>query len=295
MSTAGHPVSCVGLQFAYRGRPPVTNGVSLTIGRGEIFCLLGPNGAGKTTLIRQITGDLRPASGTVEVLGVDPAKNPSRIKRRLGIIPQTVSLFENLSVRGHLECFAAIKGIASAARAGAIAEVVAACAIDPLLDRPARALSGGQQRSVLVALALLGDPDVLILDEPTVGLDPLARRDIWRAVEAQRRRGKAILLTTHHLEEAERLATRLAFIDKGAITHQGTQAEFLAMLDFRVKLTERGAADDGGDVVHLLGSLDEARTLAATRGAGDFSISAANLEDVYVHLAGGAAMAVTPL
>jgi ABC-2 type transport system ATP-binding protein len=286
MSEQQVPIECRRLAFAYRGQPAATCDVSLTLRAGDLFCLLGPNGAGKTTLIRQIIGDLRPSSGQVRVFGMDPARSQALVKRRMGVIPQTVGLFENLSVMGHLDCFAAIKGVPQARRRAAIDEVVQSCGLVALLSRPARALSGGQQRSVLVALALLGDPDVLILDEPTVGLDPVARRAIWEAVEIQRRRGRTILLTTHHLEEAERLATRIGFMKRGVLTHQGALSELVDLMGCRVKLREGASASGEDGAVHLLGTVEQAQELARRKGLDSYSVSPVSLEDVYFRLAG---------
>lgn len=201
----------------------------------------------------------------------------------MGVIPQTVALFDNLSVKGHLKHFAAIKGIPARARASAIAAAIQACGIDGFLDRPARALSGGQQRSVLVALALLSDPPILILDEPTVGLDPVARRTIWQAIETQKRNGKAILLTTHHLEEAEELATHIGFISGGVLTHQGTLAQLYDRLELRVKLTTT-RKDDRGKERLFVATYEEAHARARNMGIADYAVGGITLEDVYFHL-----------
>jgi ABC-2 type transport system ATP-binding protein len=285
MEEGKQPIFCEGLRFAYKGKPLVNCDINLTIGRAELFCLLGPNGAGKTTLIRQITGELIPLSGTVRVFGQNPARSLSQTKLSMGVIPQSVSLFENLSISRHLTSFAAIKGIKRRERISAIEAVVESCGIGELLERPARALSGGQQRSVLVALAMLGDPPILILDEPTVGLDPVSRRSIWQAIERQREAGKAVLLTTHHLEEAERLATHVGFISDGKLQHQGAKAELLSLLQFPIKITF--AADLGGTRKTLYAkSHEEAQEMVSALGT-DYAVAKTTMEDVYFQLAGG--------
>jgi ABC-2 type transport system ATP-binding protein len=282
---AAAAISCDGVSFAYKDGSLATDGVDLAIRPGELLCLLGPNGAGKTTLIRQITGELRPTAGAVRIFGRDPARAQRETRARLGVIPQHVALFESLTVRQHLVHFAGLRGLRPAAAAAAVARTLATCGLEAFVDKRAGALSGGQQRSALFALALLGDPDILILDEPTVGLDPAARRALWSVIEDQRRLGKAILLTTHYLDEAERLATRIGFLAKGRLTHQGRLDDLRALLGGRVKL----AAGAHGPS-ELVDSVEAAEALARGRGLSAYSIAPVTLEDVYFQLAGDAAL-----
>lgn len=283
-------VRCEGLAYRYPNGFSATRGVDLTVRRGELYCLLGPNGAGKTTLIRQLTGSLTPTEGRVTIFGKEPGRASGAARRRMGIIPQHVGLFDALTVREHLFHIGALKGLSGGDLAKSIAKVVAASQIDDLLPKRARTLSGGQQRSVLFALALLGDPDLLILDEPTVGLDPVARRVIWNAIDAQKAAGKAVLLTTHYMDEAETLATRLGFYAQGRITHEGTVEELRAGLGKTVRLLAEH--DDGKPRVYWTDTVEEAQTLARRERLSSFSIGKASLEDLYLRLARGGGDAV---
>jgi ABC-type multidrug transport system ATPase subunit len=219
-------VECAGVAFSYRGGDSVLNGLELRIHRGEVYCLLGVNGAGKTTLIRLITGETTPRAGTVRVCGqVAGSRGASQ---RLGIIPQSVGLFAQLTVRDHVLSLAPLKGLDRASARRELERLTTECELSDILARRAGSLSGGQQRRVLFALALLGAPDVLVLDEPTVGLDVDARERVWAAIERQASSGKSVLLTTHYLDEAERLATRIGFLSQGRLVREGSLAELAA-------------------------------------------------------------------
>jgi ABC-2 type transport system ATP-binding protein len=244
-----------------------------------MLCLLGRNGAGKTTLIRQITGDLKPSSGTVSILGSDPRSRRSRVRRRMGVIPQHVGLFETLTIRDHLKVFGALKDMHGTRLREEIDRVIALTQLKDLLPRKGGELSGGEQRKALLALALLADPEVLILDEPTVGLDPEARRVIWDSLAALRADGKAMLLTTHHLEEAEHLATQIAFINQGVLTRQGSVQSVFGQISSRVTLIDESSGE-----IHLADSVEAAQQLACVRGLARYRIGRESLEDVYLRL-----------
>ena len=287
MKTSLKPIECRNLTFRYRGGTRATDDVTFSLCSGDLLCLLGPNGAGKTTLIKQIIGDLRPTTGSVRIFGEDPCAPRAEIKRRMGIIPQSASLFENLSVIVHLNSFAALKGIARKQRPAAVERVIEECGLREMLAKPAGSLSGGQQRSVLFALALLADPEILILDEPTVGLDPIARRTVWKTVDDQKRRGKTIVLTTHYLEEAERLANRIGFVSGGALTHESPLDEFYERMGQCVRLVETpDAGSDQAGNVHVMDTVEEAEAFARLHRLKSYSIGRVSLEDVYVRLAG---------
>jgi ABC-2 type transport system ATP-binding protein len=279
------PIECKDLTFAYKDGTRATGGVTLSLQRGELFCLLGPNGAGKTTLIKQILGDLKPTSGTVTIFGVDPFKSPVPAKRRIGVIPQNVSLFPALSVREHLTYFAALKGIPRGAIHSAVSQACEAYSLQEFLGKRAGALSGGQQRTVLFALAVLGDPEILILDEPTVGLDPIARAVIWDAIEAQRERGKAILLTTHYLEEAERLSTRIGFLNAGCLIREGELSTFELQSKRGIRLTD-GSRNARAATTHFFETMEAAQIYARDMELRNYSVSQVSLQDVYFEIFG---------
>jgi ABC-2 type transport system ATP-binding protein len=214
---------------SYNSTPAVA-GVTLEAAPGEIVGLLGPNGAGKSTTVSMLCGLIRPDRGSVTIDGEAVGGNASGVKRRLGLVPQDISLFEELSAMGNLELFGALYGVRRPLRTQ---RAHAALALVGLEDR-ARALpstfSGGMKRRLNLACALVHDPDVLLLDEPTVGVDPQSRNAIFANLEALRARGKAIVYTTHYMEEAERLCDRIVIVDHGQVVAAGTKEALRALL-----------------------------------------------------------------
>ena len=196
-------------------------GVDFRVRAGEVVALLGPNGAGKTTAVKLLLGLLQPDSGKARVFGGDPTNPENRM--RAGAMLQVGRVPETLRVREHIDLFSTYYP-----KPMAPAEVLAAAGLEKLSDRKFGDLSGGQRQRVLFALAICGDPDLLFLDEPTVGLDVEARRMLWDEIRRMVSRGKTVLLTTHYLQEADELADRVAVINQGAIIAQGTPSEIKA-------------------------------------------------------------------
>ncbi len=188
------------------------DGISFQVQAGEVFGMLGPNGAGKSTTTEIIEGLRRPDSGTVRVLGVDVLHEPERIKQRVGIQLQTTALFQKLTVRELITLFASFF-----ARSLPVDDVLALVNLQEKAGTRSKHLSGGQQQRLAVGLALVNDPEIVFLDEPTTGLDPQARRSMWQVIADLRRRGKTIFLTTHYMEEVEHLCDRVAIVDHGKI------------------------------------------------------------------------------
>jgi ABC-2 type transport system ATP-binding protein len=209
-------ISVQGLHKRY-GDHEAVRGVDLEVCRGEIFAFLGPNGAGKTTTVEILEGFRQPSDGKVEVLGVSPWRAPSAWRERIGIVLQESEVEPGLTVRECLELYA---GYYRAPRG--VGETLALVGLAEQSAQRATALSGGQRRRLDVALALIGDPDVIFLDEPTTGFDPAARRAAWEVIGGLRDLGKTIFLTTHYMEEAERLADRIVVISAGEIVAEGT-------------------------------------------------------------------------
>ncbi len=197
-------------------------GITFTISKGEIFALLGPNGAGKTTTVGILTGFLSPTSGDVSVLGYDPLKKPSSFKEKIGIVFQTSGLDRFLSVKESLEMYSRYYP-----NPKSVDEVMSLTGLAQEKDTYIRKLSGGMQRRLDVAIALIGNPSLLFLDEPTTGFDPEARRDMWNVIRNLQADDTTILLTTHYLEEAQQLASRIAILQSGNIAMQGTTSEIL--------------------------------------------------------------------
>lgn len=203
------------------------DGLNLTLYPGEIVALLGPNGAGKSTAVRILLGLTAPTSGSARVFGSDP-RDPST-RTRIGAMLQVGNAPEMLTVREHLDLFRSYYPAPMS-----VPDVVRTARLDDIMDKQFGSLSGGQKQRMLFALALAGDPDVIFLDEPTVGMDIETRRALWMEVRALSACGKTVLLTTHYLEEADALATRVVVIDKGRILRQGTPAEIKGSAHARV-------------------------------------------------------------
>lgn len=213
------------------GRPGThaLKGVSLTIPRGEFFALLGPNGAGKTTLIGVVTGLVTKTGGSVEVYGIDADKEPEKARLHIGVVPQNLNFDFWGKVIDILINQAGFYGIPRSVAIPRAEEILRGLDLYEKRNDPARTLSGGMQRRLMVARALVHEPSFLILDEPTAGVDVELRRSMWDYLESLTKKGVTILLTTHYLEEAEKLAKRVAIINKGEIVVNGTMEEVLAM------------------------------------------------------------------
>ncbi len=286
------------------------DGISLEIARGEVFGLLGPNGAGKSTLVRQLTGLLRPDSGSIEILGHDIVRRPDLAARLLAYLGQESTALDELTVRLAVETTARLRGLPTAAARAATAEVIDELGLGPIAARPLAKLSGGQRRLACFGAALAGPRPLLVLDEPTTGMDPVARRAVWSALDRRRREdGATVLLVTHNVIEAETVLDRVAVVDEGRIIACDTPGGLKAMVDgsVRLDLVWREEAPTGLPAVAALAARatvngrrwtvrtdpDEARELVAEVTGGpafaaldDFSLSTPSLEDVYLLLGG---------
>ena len=256
-------------------------GISFDIKEGEVFGLLGPNGAGKTTTIEILEGYRTRDEGEVEVLGFDPERAGSAFRERIGVVLQQSQLWPNLTVAETHRLFAGYYEHPRDAE-----EVIALVGLAEKRDARVKTLSGGQKRRLDLGVALVGDPDLVFLDEPTTGFDPAARRAAWDMIRSLRSLGKTILLTTHYLDEAEQLADRLAVLREGIIIREGTPAE----LTGGASETEVRYRKDGNEVVmrtteptKLLQRLT-AEALAEGHELEDLSVRRPTLEDVYLSL-----------
>ncbi|HEX4811584.1 MAG TPA: ATP-binding cassette domain-containing protein [Nonomuraea sp.] len=204
-------------------------GVDITVEAGEIVGFLGPNGAGKTTTMRMLTTLLTPTSGTAAVAGHDLLADPREVRRRIGYVAQGSALLPSAPLKAELELQAMLYGLGRREAAARIADVLARLELTGLETRIPAVLSGGQRRRFDIAFALLHDPDLIVLDEPTTGLDPQSRANLWDHIRALRaERGMTVFLTTHYLDEADALCDRLLIIDHGRIVAEGTPAELKA-------------------------------------------------------------------
>jgi len=194
------------------------NNVSMKVARGEIFGLLGPNGAGKSTLTKMLCGMINPASGTIKVGGYNVQDNPMKVKELLGVVPQEIVLYDYLNARENLAFFGKLYGLSGGKLKNRIEELLKFTQLDEkAVKRRVSTYSGGMKRRVNIAVALLHEPQIILLDEPTVGLDPKNRLALWEIIQTLHKEGKTIVLTTHRMDEAEELCARVAIMDKGKI------------------------------------------------------------------------------
>jgi ABC-2 type transport system ATP-binding protein len=288
------------------GAVQAVDGVSFEVQPGEVFGLLGPNGAGKTTTVEMLEGLRAPDSGELEVLGIDVARNPDELKQRVGVTLQTAELYPKLTVIEVLDLFRSFYK-----RSLPTNQLIEFLDLGERKTAQTRQLSGGQRQRLAVALALVNDPEVIFLDEPTTGLDPAARRSLWDLVQKLQAQGKTILLTTHYMEEAEVLCDRLAIMDHGKILAMGTVNELVAnrFKDRSVRFDEIAAIndeqltglpgvesikhDDGETVLYtqdVPGTIGGVLALTEALGVepGNLGIRRPTLEDLFLDLTGRA-------
>jgi ABC-2 type transport system ATP-binding protein len=258
-------------------------GIEFGVRRGEVFGLLGPNGAGKTTTVEILEGYRQRTAGEVRVLGFDPGDRPRELRARVGIVLQSTGLYRHIRVREALEHFAALYP-----HSRSVDEVIALTGLEGKEQAMARTLSGGQLRRLDLALALVGDPELIFLDEPTTGFDPAARRAAWDVVRALQALGKTIVLTTHYLEEAQALADRVAIIKDGRIVIEGAPGSLgenagaayrVAYRDADGRIVEQQTEDPTTLLHELTGA-------ALARGArlDALTVTRPTLEDIYLEL-----------
>jgi ABC-2 type transport system ATP-binding protein len=268
------------LRKAY-GATEALRGISFEITEGEVFGLLGPNGAGKTTTVEILEGYRARDAGEVSVLGRDPARAERAFRERIGVVLQQSQMLQNLTVR---ELHAMFAGYYERPRD--IEEVIALVGLTDKADDRAKTLSGGQKRRLDLGIALVGDPDLVFLDEPTTGFDPAARRAAWEMIRSLRSLGKTILLTTHYLDEAEQLADRVAVLREGQIIREGAPAELTAgSVDTEIRFRRDGevVVMRTSEPTRLLNQLTS-EALAEGRELEGLSVRRPTLEDVYLEL-----------
>jgi ABC-2 type transport system ATP-binding protein len=271
-----------GLAKAYSGVPAV-RGIDFTVARGEVFGLLGPNGAGKTTTVEILEGYRSRSAGDVRVLGFDPQERARALRQRVGIVLQSTGMYRHLGVREAVAYWATLYP-----HPRDVDEVLELAGLTSQAGARTRSLSGGQGRRLDFALALVGDPELIFLDEPTTGFDPAARRTAWETMRSLRDLGKTVLLTTHYLDEAQALADRVAIMKDGRILAEGRPRDLGVGSASRYRVTWRD--EDGvtheretDDPTALLHELSGA---ALSRGARleELSVNRPSLEDVYLEL-----------
>jgi ABC-2 type transport system ATP-binding protein len=293
-AAAAPAIQVRGVRKSYGGVTAL-DGVDLTVRRGEVLALLGPNGAGKTTLVEILEGHRSADSGTLDVLGFDPSRRRRAFRERIGIVLQDAALEQELTVREAIELFAA--PYPKPLPPEVVAELVG---LGDRLDARTRTLSGGQRRRLDVAVGIAGDPELIFLDEPTTGFDPAARRQSWELIAGLRDRGRTILLTTHYMEEAQRLADRVAVLAEGRLIAIAAPDELggeeTALITFRlpygVDAADLPVAVEGTGPEVTLRTATPTRDLAplltwaAARGyeLERLTVTRPSLEDVYLEL-----------
>jgi ABC-2 type transport system ATP-binding protein len=275
-------IAVSGLRKSY-GQREVLHGLSFAVETGEVFALLGPNGAGKTTTVEILEGYRRRDGGDVRVLGEDPERGGRSFKARIGIVLQSSAVYHLLSVREIVELFAGYYP-----RPRPAGEVIELVGLAEQRETRVRTLSGGQLRRLDLALALVGDPELIFLDEPTTGFDPAARRQAWETIRDLRSLGKSVLLTTHYMEEAQRLADRVAILRGGEIVGTGSPRELLSgHASVEIRYRRNGsevvvATEEPTRVLHEL----TAQALADGVELEGLEVHRRSLEDVYLELTG---------
>ncbi len=264
------------------GHITAVDALSLTIERGEVFGLLGPNGAGKSTTIAMGVGLLRPDSGSARIDGGDPA-DPA-VRGRLGVAPQALAIYDDLSARENLHFFGSLYGLDRARRAARAGELLELVGLTDRAGDRVKGFSGGMKRRVNLACALVHDPAVVLLDEPTAGVDPQSRHAIFEIVRALQAQGRTIVYTTHYMEEAQKLCARVGIIDKGRLLALGTVEELIARHGGEsVVRIERGDAEERVQTAEPLGVLQ--RALAGGDATG-VHVERPDLETVFLNLTG---------
>jgi ABC-2 type transport system ATP-binding protein len=293
-------VEVSGLTKVYRNGTRALDGVDLTAGKGQLLTVIGKNGAGKTTLIRILTTQLMPTSGSARILGTDVVSEPEEVRRHVALVPQDAQTNQSMTPWDYVYYLTMLEGISSTEAKSRSREALDLVGLDGLSSKPCYALSGGEKRRAIVAAAMASKAEVLFLDEPTTGLDPVIRRQIWGLFRTMVERGQTIILTTHLMEEAEFVSDKLAIISQGSIVATGTPMEVRSMLKAKARVViggnHSGDFSSYGELVRLgdrqILYLDDPRhanevvTSALSSGL-SAEVSPITLEDVIYRLLGG--------
>jgi len=281
--SSAHTIDVRNLHKRYKNGVWGNKNITFFANPGEIMAFLGPNGAGKTTLVRQMTTELIPTSGRIYILGNDAVDNPRLAKSALGIVPQDVDLFDYLTVHQHLRIFAKLRGLRGKAANMRASELLGDLGLDKYSHTEIKKLSGGLKRRLLIGIAALANPPIMILDEPTTGLDPESRKDVWEFLKVYRNNGSTVVLTTHYMEEAEELSDRVGIIKEGEFLALDTITQLRSDYGYEYKITFKEGLPNNTNI--LYGSdYTQLVQRVTNRGISEFSIAQTSLEDIYLDL-----------
>ncbi|HKZ62329.1 MAG TPA: ABC transporter ATP-binding protein [Nitrososphaera sp.] len=296
-------IEAAGVTKIYKSaRQAALSDVSLKVEAGRVFTLLGRNGAGKTTFVRMCATQLTPTAGSIRVLGHDVIREAKQIRELISVVPQEGRPLRALTSWDHVYNWLQIRGAGKQAAKEKTEEILRKLELYEARDRPAMNLSGGMKQKILVAMAMATDAQFLFLDEPTIGLDPVSRRQVWSAIKDWKNKGGSIMLTTHYMDEAEMLSDYVVIIDRGAVIAQGTIQELRRVIpqNIRVDIARDGldvdalkpygsVVDTGAGTLRVLTFESTVRELSelALRKNLTFTVSPITLDDVFVYLVGG--------
>ena len=297
-----HAIKTENISKTYKNSPIIAlSNISLEIQSKKIFTLLGRNGAGKTTFVRICATQLLPSSGAAEVLGFDLVREPEKIRNRISVVPQEGRPLRALTPWDHVYNWLRIRGMDKNESRRRSEKVLHDFDLYKSKDTPAMNLSGGMKQKVLVAMSMAVEAELLFLDEPTIGLDPISRRQVWKSIKEKKDEGKTVLLTTHYMDEAESLSDEIAIIDKGTVVQSGTIRSLKDKIpqNIRIDISKDGAdiemlksfgsvVDTGGSLMRIFtyeSSIQELSRIAMKKNL-FFSVSPITLDDVFVYLVG---------
>jgi ABC-2 type transport system ATP-binding protein len=297
-----HAIKTENITKTYKNSPVIAlSNISLEIQSKKIFTLLGRNGAGKTTFVRICATQLLPSSGAAEVLGFDLVREPEKIRNHISVVPQEGRPLRALTPWDHVYNWLRIRGMDKNESRRRSEKVLQDFDLFRSKDIPAMNLSGGMKQKVLVAMAMAVEAELLFLDEPTIGLDPISRRQVWKSIKEKKDEGKTVLLTTHYMDEAESLSDEIGIIDKGTVVQSGTIRSLKDKIpqNIRIDISKDGAdiemlksfgsvVDTGGSLMRIFtyeSSIQELSRIAMKKNL-FFSVSPITLDDVFVYLVG---------
>jgi len=288
------------LSKVYKSGTKALNGVTLAAGMGQLLTVIGRNGAGKTTMVRILTTQLAPTSGTARIMGHDVVSEPEKVRPHIALVPQEAQTNQSMSPWDYVYYLTKLEGFSSAEAKERAVDALNQVGLDGLARKPCYSLSGGERRRAIVAAAIASKAEVLFLDEPTTGLDPIIRRQIWASLRRMVEKGRTIVLTTHLMEEAEMVSDKIAVVDHGTLVAAGTPNEIKGTVKAKARVVLRGNGGDGfgsygelvklGDreILYLDDPTDANEVVSASLSRGlSAEVSPVTMEDVFYKLLGG--------